>query len=116
MLPTTPNPPLQHLTHNLERRLVLSLLCSFLNTSLTDPRASAGIGGQIPYNHLLSKTGEDRRALIRTSLMVLLVALDNWGGSGMEDVSAPSNGEAKDGNAFCYFVSKLVSSLLTSGD
>ncbi|WVW83585.1 hypothetical protein I302_105606 [Kwoniella bestiolae CBS 10118] len=104
-LSTTPNLPLEILTHSLERRLVLSLLCSFLNTSLTPLKASFGISGQIPYNHLISKAAEERRTLVRASLMVLLVALDhrveNQGSAGMV------MGEGKEENAFRYFISKL---------
>jgi hypothetical protein len=104
-LPTTPNLPLEHLTHSLERRLVLSLLCSLLNTSLTSSKANSGVTGQIPYNHLISKGAEERRILVRASMMTLLVALD------YKKVSTPGQemGEGKDENAFRYFVSKLVS-------
>jgi hypothetical protein len=102
----TTNLPLQHLTHSLERRLVLSLLCSFLNTSLTS-KSVPGIGGQLPYNHLLSKASEERRTLVRASMMILLVALDyqtpDMGGQ------LGVMGDVKDENAFRYFVSKLVS-------
>jgi len=102
-LHVTTNLPLEHLTHALERRLVLSLLCSFLNTSLTPSKATAGIGGQIPYNHLVSKTADDRRTLVRASFTLLLVALDYR----KEDPT--QMGEGKDENAFRYFISKLVS-------
>lgn len=101
-LHTTPNLPLEHLTHSLERRLVLSLLCSFLNTSLAPTKSSAGIGGQIPYNHLISNAGDERRTLVRASMMMLLVALDHR----REDTSQV--GESQEENAFRYFVSKLV--------
>jgi len=104
-LPTTPNLPLEHLTHSLERRLVLSLLCSLLNTSLTS-KSNSGVTGQIPYNHLISKGAEERRVLVRASMMTLLVALD------YKKVTPPGQeemGEGKDDNAFRYFVSKLVS-------
>ena len=103
MLHTTTNLPLEHLTHALERRLVLSLLCSFLNTSLTPSKTTAGIGGQIPYNHLISKAAEERRTLVRASFMMLLVALDYR----KEDLTPM--GDGKDENAFRYFISKLVS-------
>ncbi|WVQ77248.1 hypothetical protein IAR50_006931 [Cryptococcus sp. DSM 104548] len=99
-LSTTPNIPLQTLTHSLERRLVLSLLCSFLNTSLTPTKTSAlGIG--MP-NYLMGNAAEERRSLVRASLAVLLVALDH-------KVEGERNGmgEAKEENAFKYFVSKL---------
>ena len=101
---TTPNLPLEHLTHSLERRLVLSLLCSFLNTSLTRPRTAAGLGGQLPYNHLISKAAEERRTLVRGCLSVLLVALDYK----KQDMETQM-GEGKEENAFRYFLSKLVS-------
>jgi hypothetical protein len=106
-LATSTNPPLEHLTHSLERRLVLSLLCSFLNTSLTSSKTTSGMTGQIPYNHLISKAADERRTLVKTSMSVLLVAMDyrkvDSGGIGGQ------MGEAKDENAFRYFVSKLVS-------
>ncbi|WWC61589.1 uncharacterized protein I303_104173 [Kwoniella dejecticola CBS 10117] len=101
-LSTNPNLPLQILTHSLERRLVLSLLCSFINTSLTPLKTSFGISGQIPYNHLISKAAEERRTLVRASLMVLLVALDHRV-EGERDIM----GEGKEENAFRYFISKL---------
>jgi hypothetical protein len=107
LLPSTPNLPLSHLTHFLERRLVLSLLCSFLNTSLA-PTKPPGIGSTLPYNHLISKSAEERRTLVRGCMMVLLVALD------YREISMGSTGEmgeVKDENAFRYFISKLVSSV-----
>jgi len=106
-LPTTPNQPLEHLTHHLERRLVLSLLCSLLNTSLTSPKAN-GVTGQIPYNHLISKGAEERRILVRASMMTLLVALDYKKVTPSSEMGM-GMGEVKDDNAFRYFVSKLVS-------
>ncbi|KAL7421522.1 hypothetical protein Q5752_003291 [Cryptotrichosporon argae] len=95
-LATTRNVPLARLTHALERRLVLSLLCSLLNTSLASPKA--GAVGAVPYNHLVFKASDERRELVRTCLMVLLVALDGVGTESAAEV---------DGNAFRYFVSKL---------
>jgi hypothetical protein len=123
-LPYTTNRGLQYLTHSLERRLVLSLLCSWLNTSLST--GTSNWGEQLPYNHLLSKSGEDRRTLVKMSLMSLLVALDHWemeqprspiepsAGQGSSATSFPPTNSAesdakKSENAFRYFVSKLVS-------
>jgi hypothetical protein len=120
-LPYSTNRPLRFLTHSLERRLVLSLLCSWLNTSLAP--ANGGISENIPYHHLF-KLGEDRRNLVKMSLTCLLVALDFQSSSGEEGEtpgivdSPPVQGVStveqpqllrKDGNAFRYFVSKLVS-------
>lgn len=111
-LPTTVNLPLEHLTHSLERRLVLSLLCSLLNTSLTPSKASAGMTGQLPYNHLISKAAEDRRTLVRASMMTLLVALDyRKQGTQNQDQTGENT---KDENAFRYFLSKLVSHVTES--
>jgi hypothetical protein len=104
-LPTTTNIPLEHLTHSLERRLVLSLLCSLLNTSLTPSKVNSGVTGQLPYNHLISKGADERRTLVRASMMTLLVALDYRRVDGGE----VGMGEGKEENAFRYFVSKLVS-------
>lgn len=104
---TSPNLALEHLTHSLERRLVLSLLCSFLNTALTRSKATgtiSSIGNQLPYNHLISKGEEERRTLVRGCLTTLLVALDYRRPEGPEQM-----GEGKDENAFRYFISKLVS-------
>lgn len=126
-LPYASNRGLQYLTHSLERRLVLSLLCSWLNTSLS-PHAS-NWGEQLPYNHLLLKSGEDRRTLVKMSLMTLLVALDHWeieqprspaetpasaalpGSSTLSfpPVNAAEPDMKKNENAFRYFVAKLVS-------
>lgn len=99
-LQTTLNGPLSHMTHSLERRLVLSLLCSFLNTSLATARPTTV--GQIPYNHLISKSSEEKRELTRACLMVLLVALDH------KEPGVDEMREGKEENAFKFFVSKLV--------
>jgi len=69
------------------------------------------VTGQIPYNHLISKAAEERRTLVRASMMTLLVALDyrkiQPTSSGQGEM-----GEGKDENAFRYFVSKLASRLI----
>jgi hypothetical protein len=56
---------------------------------------------------LISKGGEERRILVRASMMTLLVALDYK----KVTPSVGEMGEGKDDNAFRYFVSKLVSHL-----
>ncbi|KGB74694.2 hypothetical protein CNBG_0532 [Cryptococcus deuterogattii R265] len=127
-LTTTPNPPLFTLTHTLERRLVLSLLCSFLNTSLTrDPADTTGPGGSSgglagivgglgklgSLGGLGLRAGEERKTLVRLCMSVLLVALDykmeGGAGAGHETVTGggPVMGEGKEENAFRYFLSKL---------
>lgn len=102
-LETASNPPLEHLTHALERRLVLSLLCSLMNTSLASPKA--GVGAAVPYNHLVFKASEERRQLVRMCLMTLLVAIDY---RSFDNIPQPGSAqEVKDENAFRYFISKL---------
>lgn len=97
------NPPLEHLTHDLERRLVLSLLCSLLNTSVAGRKPSAA--SAVPYNHLMFKAADERRTLVRMCLMNLLVALDY---RSFDIVSNnPAISEKKDENAFRYFLAKL---------
>lgn len=108
---TAINPPLSHLVHSLERRLVLSLLCSLLNTSLAVSKPNTV--GAIPYNHLISKAAEEKAVLVRACLMSLLVALDYT----LPAEGAPEMGwDNKEDNAFRYFVSKLVSLLPGYGD
>ncbi|KAJ9094420.1 hypothetical protein QFC21_005959 [Naganishia friedmannii] len=124
-LPYATNRGLQYLTHSLERRLVLSLLCSWLNTSLSTH--TSNWGEQLPYNHLLLKSGEDRRTLVKISFMTLLVALDHWeveprspaetpflgglpGSSTSSSFAAANVSERetkKSENAFRYFITKL---------
>lgn len=131
LLPSLPSLPLLLLTHKTERRLVLSLLCSFLNTALNpSPVALLGV---LPYSHLLGPGGkgiggfggggaggkEGREGLRKKALQGLLAGLDYWceEGTGVEGASADGDlggGEAeasKKGNAFRFFVSKLVSPL-----
>ncbi|RXK36807.1 hypothetical protein M231_05891 [Tremella mesenterica] len=100
-LSTSTNLPLEDLTHTLERRLVLSLLCSWLNVSLTSTKATGGMTGQMPYSHLISKAAEEKRVLVKSCMMALLVALD------YRRPELSSMNEGKDANAFRYFVSKL---------
>ncbi|BEJ11066.1 hypothetical protein CspHIS471_0104880 [Cutaneotrichosporon sp. HIS471] len=102
-LATATNEPLEHLTHALERRLVLSLLCSLLNTSLTLK------AGGVPYNHLVFRAAEERRTMVRMCLMTLLVALDYRSFDNIAPTPGTPGGPAaeKDDNAFRFFISKL---------
>ncbi|KAJ9091998.1 hypothetical protein QFC19_008866 [Naganishia cerealis] len=123
-LPYATNRGLQYLTHSLERRLVLSLLCSWLNTSLSTH--TSNWGEHLPYNHLLLKSGEDRRTLVKMSLMSLLVVLDHWeveprsptetpsltslpgsSTSSFPAANIPEREAKKSENAFRYFITKL---------
>jgi hypothetical protein len=100
------NKPLEQLTHQLERRLVLSLLCSLLNTSLATPKP--GAAAAVPYNHLMFRASDERRTLVRMCLMTLLVALDYRSFEAIPSVTPGTPvTETKDDNAFRYFVSKL---------
>ncbi|WVO16453.1 hypothetical protein L204_104130 [Cryptococcus depauperatus] len=105
-----PNIPLNTLTHSLEKRLVLSLLCSLLNTALAKPSSLAGtLGGSLGNlgvgGNLIGKAVEERRILVRMSMMTLLVALDYRAPTKAE--GRETTGEGKDENAFRFFVSKL---------
>lgn len=103
-LATATNAPLEHLTHALERRLVLSLLCSLLNTSLASQTKSSAV----PYNHLVFRAAEERRTMVRMCLMTLLVALDYRSFDNIAPVpGTPGAGGDKDDNAFRFFISKL---------
>lgn len=106
-LQTAENGPLEQLTHQLERRLVLSLLCSLLNTSLASPKA--GATAAVPYNHLVFRASDERRSLVRMCLMTLLVALDYRSFDAIPSAPGTPHPDVKDDNAFRYFVSKLVS-------
>lgn len=122
-LPSTPIAPLATLTSlsplapgklTLDRRLILSVLCSILNTALTP--TSPALINSVPYAHLLkggmasSLVGigaeELSGSLRKNCAHVLLAGLDYWADSEGADESE------KEGNAFRYFISKLVSVLL----
>lgn len=118
LLPSTPIGPLATLTSltpasdraTLDRRLLLSVLCSLLNTTLT-PTSPALINA-VPYAHLLkggmgaSLVGigaEELSGNLRKGCAhVLLAGLDYWA----DDDGRETDG--KEGNAFRYFISKLV--------
>jgi hypothetical protein len=118
LLPSTPIGPLATLTSltptpgraTLDRRLLLSVLCSLLNTTLT-PTSPALINA-VPYAHLLkggmgaSLVGigaeELSGSLRKGCAHVLLAGLDYWADDDGHD------NDGKEGNAFRYFISKLV--------
>lgn len=98
------------MTHDLERRLVLSLLCSLLNTSLATQKPDAT--SSLPYANLVFKASDERRTLVRTCLMTLLVALDYRSFDDVPGLPPPPGGPPadaakKDDNAFRFFISKL---------
>lgn len=118
LLPSTHLAPLAALTSldpgsgkpALDRRLLLSVLCSLLNTALTP--TSPALINSVPYAHLLkggmgaSLVGigaEELSGSLRKSCAhVLLAGLDYWA-----DEDGQGEG-GREGNAFRYFISKLV--------
>jgi len=112
---TTPSLYTLHFVQKSQRRDVLTILCSLLNTAMNSSQPSSatvigGVAGRLPYNHLMFK-GEDPRAnLVSVCFQVLCTVLDFQGGSardvptGDPMVSAP----ALRTNAFRYFLAKVV--------
>lgn len=114
---TTPSPYTLHFVQKSQRRDVLTILCSLLNTAMNSSQPSSGatviggVAGRLPYNHLVFK-GEDPRAnLVSVCFQVLCVLLDFQSGSARDiptaadpQVCAP----ALKTNAFRYFLAKVV--------
>lgn len=101
------------LVQKTQRRDVLTLLCSLLNTAMNSPPVSfttiGGVTGRLPYNHLVFKGEDLREGLVITCLQVLCVLLDCQSGSA-RDATFPS-GESSPTiktNAFRYYLAKLV--------
>ncbi|KAF8328817.1 high-temperature-induced dauer-formation protein-domain-containing protein [Cantharellus anzutake] len=112
---TLPNRYASHFVHKTPRRLVLSILCSLLNTSMNG-EASAGWTGMVdkmPYNHLImaKKADEGRAGLVGLCLDVLCVLLDYQVGDAADSGGANAPGErgtpTTQSNAFRYFLAKL---------
>jgi hypothetical protein len=113
---TTPSLYTLHFVQKSQRRDVLTILCSLLNTAMNPSSVTVigGVAGRLPYNHLVFK-GEDPRAnLVSVCFQVLCTVLDFQGGSARDFptgdplVSAP----ALKTNAFRYFLAKVVRSVL----
>ncbi|KAJ7581051.1 high-temperature-induced dauer-formation protein-domain-containing protein [Mycena floridula] len=105
-----------HLVQQTQRRDVLTLLCSLLNTAMNSPTAGLNLtignmAGKLPYNHLVFKGEDPRSNLVSICFQVLVVLLDFQGGSARDvvvgneesQVSAPTTRT----NSFRYFLMKL---------
>ena len=112
---TSPSLYTLHFVQKSQRRDVLTILCSLLNTAMNAPQSSSttgigGVAGRLPYNHLVFK-GEDSRAnLISICLQVLCVVLDFQGGSARDAPTGDPlvNAPALKTNAFRHFLAKVV--------
>ncbi|CAE6483497.1 unnamed protein product [Rhizoctonia solani] len=106
-------PALAMLAQRVPRRRVLTLLCSFLNTSLHPPNLSPLPLSSMPYNHLVTRA-MDADAVPELSISVLCVLLDYQCADARDRVAG--GGEATEesewtptskSNAFRYSVAKL---------
>lgn len=101
------------LVQKTQRRDVLTLLCSLLNTAINSPPAPfttiGGVTGRIPYNHLVFKGEDPREGLVIMCLQVLCVLLDCQCGPTRDAILA--SGESAPTiktNMFRYYLAKLV--------
>ena len=112
---TTPSLYTLHVVQQSQRRDVLTILCSLLNTAINSSQPSnntviGGVAGRLPYNHLVFK-GEDSRAnLVSVSFQVLCALLDFQSGSARDVPTAEPQvyAPALKTNAFRYFLAKVV--------
>ena len=114
---TTPSLYTLHFVQHTQRRDVLTILCSLLNTAMNSSHTSnatmiGGVAGRLPYNHLVFKGEDPRVNLVSLSLQVLCALLDFQGGSA-RDISTGSDelqtyAPALKTNAFRYFLAKVV--------
>ena len=111
---TNPSVYTLQLVQKTQRRDVLTLLCSLLNTAmnlLPAPLTTiGGVTGRLPYNHLVFKGEDPRDGLVNVCLQVLCVLLDFQSGSARDATLA--SGESAPTiktNAFRYYLAKLVS-------
>jgi hypothetical protein len=112
---TTPSLYTLHVVQQSQRRDVLTILCSLLNTVMNSSQPSnntviGGVAGRLPYNHLVFK-GEDPRAnLVSISFQVLCALLDFQSGSARDVPTAEPQvyAPALKTNAFRYFLAKVV--------
>ncbi|EJD53359.1 hypothetical protein AURDEDRAFT_111005 [Auricularia subglabra TFB-10046 SS5] len=92
-----------HLVQATPRRLVLTVLCSLLNTAMN----SSHPGFQLPYNHLVWKGDDPRTNVVGMSLQLLCVILDYQAASARDAESGDSSMPTAKTNAFRYFIAKL---------
>ena len=112
---TTPSLYTLHFVQKSQRRDVLTILCSLLNTAMNSSQPSSttvigGVAGRLPYNHLMFK-GEDPRAnLVSVCFQVLCAVLDFQSGSARDIPTADPQvcAPALKTNAFRYFLAKVV--------
>lgn len=112
---TSPSLYTLHFVQKSQRRDVLTILCSLLNTAMNAPQSSSatvigGVAGRLPYNHLVFK-GEDSRAnLVGVCFQVLCVVLDFQSGSARDAPTSDPlvNVPALKTNAFRHFLAKVV--------
>ncbi|KAI5899994.1 uncharacterized protein SCHCODRAFT_02025788 [Schizophyllum commune H4-8] len=103
-----------HMVQMRDRRDVLVLLCSLLNTAMNASSAHHGIGAmaaRLPYNHLVMK-GEDTRTNLATlCLQVLCALLDFQSGTARDKAKGTDENRTTAPtartNAFRYFLMKL---------
>jgi hypothetical protein len=103
------------MVQNMQRRDVLTLLCSLLNTAMNSPFAQTSLSsmaGKLPYNHLVFKGEDSRSSLVSVCVQVLVVLLDFQSGSARDVVTgsgdAQSSAPTPKTNEFRYFLMKLV--------
>lgn len=112
---TAPSLYTLHFVQKSQRRDVLTILCSLLNTAMNALQPSSttvigGVAGRLPYNHLVFK-GEDPRAnLVSVCFQVLCVVLDFQSGSARDAPTSDPlvNAPALKTNAFRHFLAKVV--------
>jgi len=97
------------MVQGLQRRDVLTILCSLLNTAINSSAGNTTIAGKLPYNHLVFKGEDPRMNLVLTCLQLLNVLLDFQSGDA-RDVTTDGQHFAPTvkTNAFRYFIMKLV--------
>ncbi|KAI0262890.1 high-temperature-induced dauer-formation protein-domain-containing protein [Gloeopeniophorella convolvens] len=113
---TSPSMYTLHFVQRSQRRDVLTILCSLLNTAMNSSQSSSttvigGVAGRIPYNHLVFK-GEDPRAnLVSVCFQVLCALLDFQSGSARDTPTGSGDlqvyAPTLKTNAFRYFLAKV---------
>ncbi|KAH7107456.1 high-temperature-induced dauer-formation protein-domain-containing protein [Auriculariales sp. MPI-PUGE-AT-0066] len=92
-----------HFVQHLPRRIVLTVLCSLLNTAMNSSRP----GFSLPYNHLVWKGDDPREILVGMCLQVLCVSLDYQAVNARDVDTAESAAPTAKTNSFRYFIAKL---------